>query len=281
MSFDNSIETIEIYKDYTYIMYILCDKTASFYSKIKNIINIPIVICSTALSILNTTNFDDNIIKNVSMSFNLLIALSVAMLSLFKITEKEFSFKTHSSNFLKLHNKINIELAKSKTILSEIEVLPIINEYNLLCEYIIFHIPSRIRKDIKENYNNYKLPTLVTNNNKISIKKKSTLAYYYNILLRKTKEPKSPANTSSTTSENFTIHQVPSLTDIHIVASPIQSVISEYSNSSPIAIIRGPLIAEIDDRKSPFYTLDYNTSNHTSNLMKRIHKLKKISHTFH
>ena len=314
MSFDET-ESIELYKDYSYIMYILCDKTASFYSKIKNIINIPIVICSTGLSILNTTNFDENMIKNISICLNLLIAVSVAILNLFKITEKEFSFKSHSMNFLKLYNKINTELAKSKTILTKIDIMSIINEYNLLCEYITFHIPSRIRKEIRENYKNYKLPIMVINNNK---NRKLSLSYYYNILLRKKKEPKSPTSTlstHSTTSEQIIINRIPSSSYIDIERlnnniSPIQSIISEFSNNSPIAIIRGPLIVE---NNSPFIKkpkpnkikktneiinnvpfeniniskslsinkneIEYKEYSNNSNI-ERINKLKNISHTF-
>lgn len=169
---------VDAYKDYTFIMYVICDKTASFYSKIKNIINIPIVICSTGLSILNTTEFDKDMEKiimtrYVSICFNLLIALSVAILNLFKITEKEFLFKSHSMNFLKLHNKINAEITKCNTIMIEVDILNIINEYNILCEYITFHIPSHIRKSVQKNYPSYKFPILLIDNKKEKKKRNS------------------------------------------------------------------------------------------------------------
>lgn len=182
MSFIHQNVSVDCYKDYTFIMYILCDKTASFYSKIKNVINIPIVICSTGLSILNTVNFSDNvdkmlIISYISTAFNLLIALSIAILNLYKIPEKEYSFKSHSMNFLKLNNKINAEITKCRTIMQEIDIVSIINEYNLLCEYITFHIPSHIRKDIQKNYAKYKLPLLLTNNKKDSYNHKILSKY--------------------------------------------------------------------------------------------------------
>lgn len=180
-----SFESIDNYKDYTYIMYILCDKTSSFYGKIKNAINVPIVICSTTLSILHTTEVNDNtdtlyIINYVSIACNLFIAISLSILNLFKITEKEFSFKMHAANFLKLHNKINTEIAKKNTFMIEIDIMQMINEYNLLCEFISFHIPSRIKLDIQKNYPNYKYPVLLSNN-KYSKKKSTLLSYYYNI----------------------------------------------------------------------------------------------------
>lgn len=189
MAFVIENDSVDAYKDYTYIMYVLCDKTASFYSKIKNIINIPIVVCSTGLSILNTINFSDNvdkmlIISYISTAFNLLIALSIAVLNIYKIPEKEFSFKSHSMNFLKLHNKINAEITKSKTVMINIDIVSIINEFNLLCEYITFHIPSHIRKDIQKNYPSYKFPLLLTNNTKEPDVRKTTLSKYLKKMMK-------------------------------------------------------------------------------------------------
>jgi hypothetical protein len=163
-----SLNNLDLYKDYTYIMYIICDKSASFYSKIKNVVNIPIVICSTCLSILNGSEFDQDLekilmVRYVSIGLNLLIALSIAILNLFKITEKEYAFKSQAMSFLKLYNKIDAETTKAKTLMSEIDVLSIVNEYNLLCEYVTFHIPSHIRKHIEKKYTGYKFPFLLTN----------------------------------------------------------------------------------------------------------------------
>lgn len=166
------IESIEAYRDYTYIMYIICDKTASYYSKIKHAINIPIVLCSTALSILNTTytgkeeTYYD--IKNSGIVLNFFIALSIAILNMYKITEKEFFFSSQSVNFFKIYNKINVEIAKSKSILAPIDIINIITEYNLLCENIHFHIPSHIRNRIRSSYKTYKMPFLISNTKKKS-----------------------------------------------------------------------------------------------------------------
>jgi hypothetical protein len=118
------------------------------------------------LSIINTPEFNNDmekmmIIKYVSTAFNLFIALSVAILNLYKITEKEFSFKSHASNFLKLHNKINSEIAKSRTLSVDIEILSVIDEYNLLCEYISFNIPVHIKKRIIKNHKISKMPTIL------------------------------------------------------------------------------------------------------------------------
>ena len=264
MSFDSCNESIEVYKDYTYIMYILCDKTSAFYSKIKNVVNIPIVICSTALSILNTTTIDDDIVfRYISIAFNMLIALSVAIVNLFKITEKEYAFKNHAQNFLQLNNKLNIEIAKNKSTMTKINILPFIDEYNYISEQISFHIPSRIRKLVIKHYKNYNLPLLLINNNKVV--KTTQMAKYFKIFIQNRKQAKpnkhahdtqvtdiSTSSTSSTrpsiTSNSNDTFRV-SISDdeeykhpyykshlFHQSLSPIESLQSEISyNSSPFS----------------------------------------------
>lgn len=154
-------------------MYILCDKTSIYYSRLKNIINIPIIICSTSMSILNTTEFSkevgiDNVlvIRLCTIIFNLMTALSIAVLNVYKITEKEFSFKSLSISFLKVHNKINMEIAKHKSTKKNIEneIINLIKEYNTLCESVIFHIPEHIQNNVKKNYESYHLPFMPHNN---------------------------------------------------------------------------------------------------------------------
>ena len=300
MSFDSYHESIEVYKDYTYIMYILCDKTASFYSKIKNIINIPIVLCSTALSILNTTEFINNtdmipITRNISIACNLLIAISVAILNLYKITEKEFAFRSHSETFLQLHNKINAEIAKSKTIHTKIDILRIINEYNLYSEQLAFHIPSRIRKFIVKNYSNYKLPLSLTNNNKKN-KHSSKMAMFYNILKKQHKHTRSPnvtTNTSYTTtsndesvqfSRNSSLSSISIQDDMYYVTktfhnplSPIQSQeaspfsVFDELRHSPIRQLRMPAIIPRTYMNNAAFSQTYNNSiENTSNLTKKL-----------
>jgi hypothetical protein len=184
MAFRLQIEMIETYNDFSYIMYIICDMTASYYSRIKNIVNIPIIICSTGLSILNTTELSDSsfdkivIIRNCGIAFNLLIALSIAILNAYKITEKEFSFKSQSVNFLKIHNKINVDLAKCRNTMSQVDILDIVKEYNLLCESICFHIPSHIQAYVKRNYRNYKQPFMLSRPKKE--RRTSIISYYFN-----------------------------------------------------------------------------------------------------
>lgn len=162
-----SICILKDYFDYSYIMYVLCDKASIHYARIKNIVNIPIIICSTSMSILNTTEFSketiiDNtiIIRFCTIVFSFMTAVSIAILNVYKITEKEFSFKSLSVNFLKIHNKIDMEIKKHKNTNKNVEnvVIDLIKEYNSFCESMPFHIPSSIQKKVSLHYINYKFP---------------------------------------------------------------------------------------------------------------------------
>lgn len=207
-----STEDLDMYKDYTYIMYIICDKTASYYSKIKNVVNIPIIVCSTCLSIVNGSEFDQDLkqmlmVRYISIGLNLLIALSIAVLNFYKITEKEFAFKSQAMFFLKLHNKIDAESTKSKTTMSEFDMLSIVNEYNLLCEYITFHIPSHIRKHIEKKYSNCKFPFLLTNTKqrKPSLTSEKSTKKPVQLPPKSRQSPPSPTTTSSSSTTDIKI----------------------------------------------------------------------------
>lgn len=198
-------KSIETYKDYSFVMYVMCYQSSLFYSTIKNVINIPIIICTTALSILSSSDFKSinntekqDIIRYFSIGFNLLIALSIAILNVYKITEKEFFFNSHASSFMKINNSIELDLAKNKTTLAKIDILKIINDYNFLCENMSFHIPPYIRRSTFKKYHHYNLPLLLLENKREA----SILSTYYkkisSIDVKKMiKEPQSPASTSS------------------------------------------------------------------------------------
>lgn len=198
-------KSIETYKDYSFVMYVMCYNSSLFYSTIKNVINIPIIICTTALSILSSSDFKSinntekqDIIRYFSIGFNLLIALSIAILNVYKITEKEFFFNSHASSFMKINNNIELDLAKNKTTLVKIDILKIINDYNFLCENMAFHIPPYIRRSTFKKYHHFNLPLLLLENSRDA----SILRTYYKKIstfdVKKTiKEPQSPASSSS------------------------------------------------------------------------------------
>lgn len=227
-------ESIETYRDYTYIMYIMCDKTASYYSKIKNTINIPIVCCSAGLSMMNTYSGNEQAstsIRNIGVVLNLLIAVSIGILNMYKITEKEFFFSSQAVKFLKTYNKVNIEIAKSKTKFEKIDLISIITEYNILCEHIQFHIPSHIRKRILNTYKKYKMPFLLTNTKKE--KKK-----FWNYFTNSPKKDEDNKSTQSDSNGSYSLY----ISDSNVSTPPARKMrenTMKCSDMSPIQSSRG------------------------------------------
>jgi hypothetical protein len=237
---NEEIEELDQYKDYTYIMYILCDKTSSYYSKIKNTINIPIVVCSTGLSMMNSfTSYDiefSHKIQYISITLNIFIALSLSILNIFKITEKEFFFSSQSTKFLKMYNKINLEISKERTTtVANCDIFGIITEYNILCEHIQFHFPSHIRNRVIKRYRRYKLPFLANS----TIKEHINAANYFKEQQTDTdmsslqESIKSPTLTSSTSYTYFVSDSAPNTPHLNCKnktfvpkMSPVKSVIA-------------------------------------------------------
>lgn len=263
---------IETYNDFSYIMYIICEMTASYYSRIKNIVNIPIIICSTGLSILNTTELSDSsfdkivIIRNCGIAFNLLIALSIAILNAYKITEKEFSFKTQSVNFLKIHNKINVDLAKCKNTMSPVDILDIVKEYNLLCESLCFHIPSHIQRYVKHNYRNYKQPFMLSRPKKE--RRSSIISYYIN------KENDNESSVNFTSASETSVTSDASVTSVAIETSEENQFDLEFGylpneRLSPIPSVPLSHKSEISEPKNKGEEKRDNKIKHKKNDKKR------------
>jgi hypothetical protein len=69
---NEQIILLESYRDKAYVSNILCTETSNFYSFIKNLVNIPLILSSSIMTILNSSDFDPhpmrvpNIILNAS-----------------------------------------------------------------------------------------------------------------------------------------------------------------------------------------------------------------------
>ena len=74
MTTTQNIKTLQDYRDKSYVLCILYEKHSGFYSLIKNIINIPLIITSSLMSIINS-NFEPQELKIINIIVNCRIAL--------------------------------------------------------------------------------------------------------------------------------------------------------------------------------------------------------------
>ena len=83
MSTSQNIKTLQDYRDKSYVLSILYERHSGFYNFIKNIINIPLILISSSMSIINS-NFEPQELKIINITVNCIVALLLSMLNNFK-----------------------------------------------------------------------------------------------------------------------------------------------------------------------------------------------------
>jgi len=160
---NNNIRQLEILRDRVYIYQILTTKANIWYSNIKQFINIPIILSSFALSILNSNSISADEMKLPNIIINSVVGLAVSLIQQFRIVEKQASFKTLSNKLMVLHHDIEDRLINDDDISAE-ETRLLIKQYDEIIQNMEFQIPDRICKKIKENYKGKRhLPIILIN----------------------------------------------------------------------------------------------------------------------
>jgi len=146
------VKTLEQYRDKSFVSSILCEQSASLYSRLKTLINLPIIISSSAMSILNSSSFNAEDMKIPNIIINTLTALILSLISNFKITEKHGNFKAMSIKMIKLTHHIEDELTNNQESMNPDIIRNIITSYDSLNEQIEFEHAKYIKKRVKNLY---------------------------------------------------------------------------------------------------------------------------------
>ena len=156
------INLLKSYKDKSYVMGVLCQKSFEYFNFIKSICNIPLIIISSAMAILNSSSFDGNEMKIPNVVINSLTAMIVGIINNFRINEKENNFKQLSCKFMKISHMIEDKLNNHLDSLTSSDISNQIKEYDNLIEQIDFTFPASIQKTVKTLYKNKKqLPAIL------------------------------------------------------------------------------------------------------------------------
>lgn len=145
---NNSTRQLHEYKDKIYIYNILTSKASDFYGTLKSFVNIPIIISSSAMSIINSS-FEPNDMKIPNIILNCTVALMVSMISNFKITEKASNFRNISLKFLKLLHNVDDKLSETNPDIEDVR--DITRQYDELLEQIE-QIPDFIKRRVYKMY---------------------------------------------------------------------------------------------------------------------------------
>ncbi len=103
------IDLLKSYKEKSYLMGILCEQSYNHYSFVKNMINVPLILVNTAMTVLNSAIFDANDLKIPNIILNSTTGIIIGLVSSFKVYEKIHQFHQLQSKFNKLSSTIEKE----------------------------------------------------------------------------------------------------------------------------------------------------------------------------
>ena len=148
---NNSIRLLQEYRDKCFVYNILCEKSTEFYSLMKNIVSVPLIISSAIMTIMNSGSFDPESMQTPNIVVNACTTIIISFMNNFKLAEKCNTFRSLSFKYNKLLHYIEDKLNTDTDINGE-DVREIVKEYDSLAEQNEFIIPNHIKNKVKKIY---------------------------------------------------------------------------------------------------------------------------------
>ena len=166
------MEILKDYSDKCYITAILCELSYNFYSTIYNISLLPTILGSSILTILNSSEINDGILKKINISINGVNTIILALINSYRINNRINSFNNSRIKFNKLNHLIESIVSKNTDGNIDKGIIEnIINEYDKLFEDISYQFPNHIRQKVIKKFGGVKkLPNSLEIDYKDSIK---------------------------------------------------------------------------------------------------------------
>jgi len=156
------VKLLESYRDKAYITSILCAQSSEHFSFLRSMVNLPLIISSSVMTVLNSMSDNSNEMKYANIVLNTWTSLILSIIGNFKLTEQATNFKQIEIKMNKLTHKIedflSIDLENTKIE----DIRTIINEYDSLNESLDFTYPNFIKNRVKKIYSGKKtLPNIL------------------------------------------------------------------------------------------------------------------------
>lgn len=161
------MDILKEYRDKTYIYELLCTKTTEFYSSIKQVINIPLILSSSIMSICNSGSFNPEQMQVPNIIINAGTALLISLINNFKIVEKQQTFRNLSLKYMALLHHIEDKLNYDQDI-SPDDTRSIIKQYDDLIGQNEYHFPNHIKKKVRRMYYGKKKLPVILNDEVVS-----------------------------------------------------------------------------------------------------------------
>lgn len=159
---NDQIKLLQSYRDKAFVSGILCDESSQFYSFLKSLVNIPLILSSSIMGILNSSDFDSQQMRIPNIVLNASTSLILSLINNFKLPEKCQTFHNRANKFNKLTHVIEDALTNDIQDITVDKIRSLINEYDTINESLEFSFPSHIKNRIKNRYMNKRvLPNIL------------------------------------------------------------------------------------------------------------------------
>ena len=164
-------ERIEKILSKTESMVLLCSKASGYWSMIKFAFNIPLVLTSSAMCIINSVSEDANVVKIQKIVVNAISVLVMSLNNSIKASEKCDLFRRLSQQFLLLAGQIEND---NEITDSDFQLIALKYE-NLINDVLFEEIPTRYKLQVAESFKHRTVPLqlngTIGNNMKVEIVK--------------------------------------------------------------------------------------------------------------
>ena len=164
-------ERIEKILSKTEAMVLLCSKANSYWSMVKFAFNIPLVLTSSAMCIINSVSDDANTVKIPNIVVNAISVLIISLNNSIKASEKCDLFRRLSQQFLLLAGQIENDNEIND---SDFQLIALKYE-NLINDVLFEEIPNRYKLQVAESFKHRTVPLqlngTIGNNMKVEIVK--------------------------------------------------------------------------------------------------------------
>ncbi len=157
-----SIKLLESYRDKSYITSILYSQSVEHFIFLRSIINIPLILSSSTMTVLNSMDEGNNNMKYANIVLNAWTSLILSLVGNFKLPEQDTNFSQIQVKMNKfchqIEDKLTIDLESCKIE----DIRHFINDYDTLYEQLDYSFPNFIKNRVRKVYSGKKvLPNIL------------------------------------------------------------------------------------------------------------------------